>query len=153
MKIKKMSDIAKIQRLREETGAGIMECKKVLEEAGGDFDKAVQLIKEKGYLGSSKVKEKEAKAGLIEAYVHQGRIGVILDLRAETDFVVNSEPFRKLAHELAMQIAASSPKDIKELLAQPYIRDETLSVRDLINEVISKVGENIQIKAFHRLEV
>jgi elongation factor Ts len=142
-----------IQRLRESTGAGVMECKKAMEDAKGDFDRAVSLIRERGLLKVEKRSGRETGAGLIESYVHNDRIGVLLDLRAETDFVVRSEPFRRLSHELAMQIAALAPRDIHELLKQPYIKDESRTVEDLIKEVIARVGENIQINNFSRLEI
>ena len=142
-----------IQNLRETTGAGVMECKKAMEDAKGDFEQAVSLIRERGLLKFEKRKARETGAGLIESYVHNARIGVLLDLRAETDFVVRSEPFRHLSHELAMQIAASAPTDVHELLKQPYIKDESKTVGDLIKEVIARVGENIRVNNFYRLEV
>lgn len=134
------------------TGAGVMDCYKALNEAGGDFDKAVAIIREKGVLKVEKRVGRETGAGLIHAYVHSERIGVLVDLRAETDFVVRSEPFRELAHALAMHIAASAPKDIPELLAQPYVRDESKTIQQLVGEVIAKVGENVTINEFSRLE-
>jgi len=122
-------------------------------DAEGDFDRAIQIIHERGLVKVEKRLDRETGAGLIESYVHNERIGVLLDLRAETDFVVRSEPFRALAHELAMQVAAMAPKDVLELLKQPYIKDETKTVKDIVNEVIARVGENIKINAFSRLEV
>lgn len=142
-----------IQKLRESTGAGVMECKKAMEDAKGDLDRAVSLIRERGLLKFEKRKARETGAGLIESYVHNDRIGVLLDLRAETDFVVRSEPFRRLSHELVMQIAASAPQDVDDLLKQPYIKDESRTVEDLIKEVIARVGENIRVNKFHRIEI
>lgn len=142
-----------IQKLREATGAGVMDCRRALEEADGDFERAAALIREKGIFKVEKRASRETGAGLIHSYVHNERIGVLIDLRAETDFVVRSEPFRKLIHELAMQIAATAPKNIEELLSQPYIKDETKKVSDLIGEVMSAVGENIKINNFYRMEV
>lgn len=142
-----------IQKLREATGAGVMESKKALEDAEGDFDRALGLIKERGFSKMEKRAGREAAAGLIHSYVHADRIGVIVDLRAETDFVVRSEPFKELAHELAMQIAASNPKDVDELLEQPYIKDEKRKVMDLVKDVIAQVGENVKINQFSRLEI
>lgn len=130
-----------------------MECKKALENASGNFDAALSLIRERGLTKVAKRADRETGAGLVYSYVHADRIGVILDLRAETDFVVRSEPFRKLAHELAMQIAASSPGDVAELLKQPYIRDEARAVESLIKEVTAQVGENIKVNKFCRIEV
>jgi len=148
-----MSNLDIIQKLREITGAGVMECKKALDEAGGDFDKACQIIHEKGQMKVEKRANRETGAGLIYSYVHNERIGVLLDLRAETDFVVRSDPFRELAKEIAMQIAAMAPQNIDELLSQPYIKNESKTVKDLINETIAKVGENIKINNFFRMEI
>jgi len=141
-----------VQKLRSATGAGVMDCHKALREAGGDFEKAVLIIREKGMLKVEKRAGRETGAGLVHAYVHNERIGVLLDLRAETDFVVRSEPFRELAHALAMHIAAAAPADVTELLAQPYVRDESRTVQQVIGEVIAKVGENVTINEFARLE-
>ena len=124
-----------------------------MEDAKGDFDRAVSLIRERGLLKVEKRAGRETGAGLIESYVHNDRIGVLLDLRAETDFVVRSEPFRLLSHELVMQIAAMVPQNIEELLKQPYIKDESKTIHDLIKEVIARVGENIRINNFYRLEI
>lgn len=142
-----------IQRLREVTGAGVMECKRALDAAGGNFDKAVQIISEQGFAKMEKRAGRETGAGLVKSYVHNGRIGVLLELRAETDFVVRSEPFAELAHELVMQIAASAPENVDALLAQPYIKNESQTVADLVKNVIAKVGENVQIAKFYRIEV
>ena len=135
------------------SGAGVMECKRALEEAGGDFEKAMNLVREQGLTKVEKRSGREAGAGLVHSYVHNERIGVLVDLRAETDFVVRSEPFRKLVHDLAMHIAAAAPADIDELFGQPYIKDEAKTVKDIVNEVIAKVGENIKINKFYRIEV
>ncbi len=142
-----------VQKLREATGAGVMDCRKALLEANGDFEVAKKILQEKGQMKVEKRAGRETGAGLIHSYVHNDRIGVLVDLRAETDFVVRSEPFQKLAHELAMHISAAAPKDVVELLAQPYIRDESKTVKDLINEVIAKVGENVSVNQFYRAEV
>ena len=141
-----------VQKLREATGAGVMDCYRALQEAGDDFDAAVKVIREKGFSKVEKRADRETGAGVIHSYLHNGRIGVLLNLRAETDFVVRSEPFQELAHELAMQIAASAPKDVEALLAEPYIKDESRTVKDLVTEVIAKTGEKVSIKEFSRLE-
>lgn len=153
--MKKSSEISaeSVQKLREATGAGVMDCRKALMDAGGDFEAAKKIIQEKGLSKVAKRAGRETGAGLVHSYVHNGRIGVLLDLRAETDFVVRSEPFQALAHELAMQIAAVPAKDVTELLAQPYIKDESRIVKDLVNDVIAKVGENISVNQFYRIEV
>jgi elongation factor Ts len=142
-----------IQKLREETGAGVMECKQVLVEADGDFERAKELIHERGFAKVEKRADRATGAGLVKSYVHNERIGVLLELRAETDFVVRSDPFQELARELAMQIASMDPQNLEELLAQPYIRDEKLTVKDMVTDVIRKVGENVTIGRFFRIEV
>lgn len=145
--------IETVQQLREATGAGVMECKRALQDARGDFDAAKALIHERGLSKVEKRAGREAKAGLIHSYIHNERIGVLLDIRTETDFVVRSEPFQMLAHELAMHIAAMNPKTVDELLMQPYVRDESKTVGDLIKETIARIGENISVNTFSRLEV
>ncbi len=142
-----------VQKLRDVTGAGVMDCRKALIEASGDFDRAKAIIGEKGLEKVEKRAGREAGAGLIESYVHNERIGVLLDVRAETDFVVRSEPFRVMAHDLVMHIAAVGPETVDELLAQPYVKDESKTVKDMIGEVIAKTGENITVNKFFRLEV
>jgi elongation factor Ts len=142
-----------VQKLREMTGAGVMDCRKALIDAKGDFDMAVKIIQEKGFSKAEKRAGRETGAGLVHSYVHNGRIGVLVDLRAETDFVVRSEPFQKLAHDLAMHISAAAPKDVAELLAQPFIKDESRTVKDIVNDVIAKVGENVAVNQFSRIEV
>ena len=142
-----------VQKLREMTSAGVMDCRKALIEANGDIEAAKKILLEKGLSKVEKRAGRETGAGLVHSYVHNERIGVLVDIRAETDFVVRSEPFRKLAHELVMQIAAVPAKDVTELLAQPYIKDESKTVKDLVNEVIAKVGENVSVNQFYRIEV
>ncbi len=147
------SSIENVQRLRDMTGAGVMECKKALADAGGDFDAALALIRERGLAKVEKRSGRETGAGLVQSYVHNERIGVLLDLRAETDFVVRSEPFRALAKELVLQISATDPANVEELLAQPSIRDESRTVDALVKDVIARVGENVKIHRFSRLEL
>ena len=141
-----------VQKLREITSAGVMDCRKALIEANGDIDAAVKIIHEKGLAKVEKRADRETGAGLVQSYVHNERIGVLLRLSAETDFVVRSEPFRALAHDLAMHIAAAAPKNTEELLEQPYVKDESRTVKDIIGEVIAKVGENVTVGEFYRIE-
>lgn len=141
-----------IQKLRELTGAGVVDCKRALTDANGDLENAKKLLHERGAAKVEKRSERETGAGLIFSYVHNERIGVILDLRAETDFVARSEPFRDLAKEITMQIAAMMPENTVALLAQPYIKDESKTVNDIINDVIAIVGENIRVNNFSRIE-
>lgn len=142
-----------IIKLREATGAGVMECKRALEEAKGDLDKAAEIIRERGLVKAESKKERKTGAGLVYTYVHNGRVGVLMEVRAETDFVVRSEPFQILVHELAMQIAAMDPENVQGLLEQPYIKNESTSVADLVKGTMAKVGENIQVERFMRYEV
>lgn len=141
-----------VQKLRDMTSAGVMDCRKALIEADGDLDAAAKIIQEKGLVKMEKRADRETGAGLVESYVHNGRIGVLLRLSAETDFVVRSEPFQALAHDLAMHIAAVGPKTVEELLAQPYIKDESRTIKDIVGDVIAKVGENVTVNEFSRME-
>jgi elongation factor Ts len=142
-----------IQKLREITGAGVMDCKRALEDAKGNFDLAIKIIGERGLLKAEKKQGRSTGAGFLESFVHNGRVGVLLQLQAETDFVVRSEPFRQLAHELAMQIAAMNPADVDELLNQPYIKNESVKISDMLKQVMAKVGENIKVERFCRYEI
>ncbi len=142
-----------VQKLRQETGAGVMDCKRALTDAKGDFDAAVRLINERGLVKAQKKESRSTGAGLVESYVHNGRVGVLLEIHAETDFVVRSEPFKALVHELAMQIAAMEPENVDALMKQPYIKDESMKVEDLVKRVVAKVGENIKLERFTRYEV
>lgn len=143
-----------VKKLRQITGIGIMECKKALEEADGDFKKAQIILKEKGTQLAIQKQERKTQAGIIETYLHSDRrIGVILELSCETDFVAKNEEFINLAHELVLQIASMSPKDTEDLFEQSYIKDESKKVRDLIQEKIQKTGENIVVKRFCRYEI
>lgn len=148
-----MKNAEDIQKLRDMTGAGVMECKRALEEAGGNLEKATALLRVQGLAKTEKRMGRETGAGLITSYVHAERIGVLLDLRAETDFVVHSDPFRELAKNLAMHIAAANPENNEALLKQPYVRDESQTIEAVIKSVIARVGENITVHAFSRLEL
>jgi elongation factor Ts len=148
-----MANTDALQKLREQTGAGIVDCKKAFDEAGGDIDKAAEILHKKGMAKVEKRADREAGAGLAYSYVHNDRIGVLIDLRAETDFVVRSEPFQELARELAMQIAAMGGETVEEVMAQPYVKDEKRVVADLVKDVIARVGENVKLNKFFRLEV
>lgn len=140
-------------KLRETTGAGVMECKRALEKAGGNLEKAVEFIHEAGLLKAESKKERKTGAGLIHTYIHNERVGVILEVRAETDFVVRSEPFKELAHNIVMQIAAMDPAGVEELLKQSFIRDESKTIGDMVKGVTAKVGENIKVEKFCRYEL
>jgi elongation factor Ts len=143
----------KLLELREITGAGIMDCKRALDEANGDFEKAKQIIFERGIAKAEKRAERKTGAGILETYIHNGRIGVILELRCETDFVAKTDVFKNLAHDLAMHIASMNPSDVNELLKQPFIKNESITIGDLITQVIAKTGENIKLERFCRYEL
>ncbi len=144
---------ADIVKLREETGAGVMECKRALEEAKGDFAKAVQVIHAAGASRAEKKKERKTGAGLLYSYIHNNRVGVLLEIRCETDFVAKSDPFQDLAKDVAFQIAAMGANDVSELLEQSFIKDESLKISDVVNQTLGKVGENIKIERFARFEI
>lgn len=138
-----------IQKLREATGAGVMECKRALAEAG-TVASAQKLLYERGLTKADIKAERKTGAGVLEAYIHSGRIGVLLEMRCETDFVARGELFRALAHDIAMHISAMRPMTVDELRAQPFMRDESITVNDLIKNVIAKTGENIVVERFTR---
>jgi len=148
-----MVEIEKIKKLREETGISIGECKKALEKAKGDIEKAKEILRERFGEISKKLEKRETKEGIVEAYVHSGKkIGAMVKLLCESDFVAKSEDFQKLAHELCLQIVAKDPKEIP-LLEQNWIRDETKKIKDLINEYIAKFGENIVLEEYCRFQI
>jgi elongation factor Ts len=188
-----------IKQLRESTGAGVLDCRKALEQADGDFSKAVDYLREKGMATAAKRASRQASQGAVELYSHgSGRVGVMVEVNSETDFVGRSDTFRTFAHEVALQIAASSPTYIKEedvpesvleherqiaaakareegkadaviprivegymkkfldeacLLRQPYIRDESITIQQLMSQNIGALGENIVIRRFARWEL
>ncbi|MDP3982101.1 MAG: translation elongation factor Ts [bacterium] len=149
-----MSLIEQIKELREATGISLAQCKKALEQSRGDIEKARGLLREWGVSVAAKKEGREAGEGIIHAYVHQtGKVGVLVDVRCETDFVTRSEDFHALCHEVALQIAAMNPQDTQELLSQPYIKESSRTVKDLLTDTIAKVGENITVYRFSRFEV
>ncbi|MEK6255876.1 MAG: translation elongation factor Ts [Chloroflexota bacterium] len=190
---------AQIKELREATGAGILDCREALEKADGDFEKAVNNLREKGLSKAAKRVDREASDGMVELYSHgEGRVGVMVEVNCETDFVSRSDAFKKFAHEIALQIAAGAPqwvsaeeipenileqerevarnrakeegkpenildkivegrvekfKDESCLLRQTYIRDDAISIQDLINQTVTSIGENLIIRRFSRWEL
>ncbi|MCX6788808.1 MAG: translation elongation factor Ts [bacterium] len=142
-----------IKKLREMTGVGVMECKKALDDAGGDFDKAIALINERGIARADSKAHRTAGAGMLKSYIHNGRVAVLLQIHAETDFVLKSDPFQELAHDVAMHIAAMNPDSVETLLTQPFVKNESVVIGDLIKGVTAKVGENIKVERFCRYEV
>jgi len=149
-----MVTIDQIKKLRQKTASGVMECRKALEETRGDEKKAIELLKKWGIEKSEKKVGRQTNAGLIDSYIHAGgKVGVMLELSCETDFVARTNDFKSLAHELCLQVASMSPKDIKELLNQEYIRDPKIKVGDLIKHTIGKLGENITLSRFIRYQI
>lgn len=144
-------NIEDLKKLREETGAGIADVRMALEEAGGDIDKAREIIKQKGLDKAASKSEREVKSGLVEVYSHGGKVGVLVEVLCETDFVAKTEDFKNLAHDLSLQIASMNPSSVEELLSQEYIRDGSLTIDALIKSVVAKLGENIQVGRFERI--
>lgn len=188
-----------IKELREKTGAGIVDCKKALQEAGGDIEKAVEILRKKGAAKAAKKAERATAEGAVFSYIHAGgKVGVLVELNCETDFVARNETFKELGHEIAMQIAAMAPEFVsredvpaelvekekeilkqqalaegkpehivekivegrlnkfyseKCLLEQPWIKDDSKTIKDLITDYITKLGENIKVRRFARFEV
>jgi elongation factor Ts len=157
-----------IKDLRERSGAGVMDCKRALEASDGNVEKAMAYLMEQGIASAEKKAHRVTAQGLIDSYIHAGRIGAIVEVNCETDFVARTEEFQSLVHEIAMQVCAQDPIAISEddlpdgfegqpservLLLQPYIRDPSKTIRQLINETIGKTGENIQVRRFSRFEL
>jgi elongation factor Ts len=144
-----------IKKLREQTGAGIMDVKKALDEAKGDADKALAILKSKGLEVVGKKSARATSQGRIESYVHgmPPTVGALVELLCETDFVAKNEEFGKLTKELAMQVASMNPASTNELLKQEYIREPGKTVQDLLHEAIGKFGENIRIGRFVRYKL
>lgn len=140
-----------IKKLREETGAGIVDCKEALKESNNDLEKAKEFLKKKGFEKGIKKGMREVKAGMVDVYSHGGRVGVLVELLCETDFVARTDDFKNLSHELSLQIASMNPSSVEELLTQEYIRDNTQTVDQLIKIVSGKLGENIQVGRFERI--
>jgi elongation factor Ts len=160
---------AHVKELREQTGAGIMECKKALEEAKGDVAKAVEVLRKRGMAIAESKAHRTTTQGLIECYIHAGgRIGAMVELNCETDFVARTDTFKDLAHDLAMQVAAMGPLAVSEedlppgaegepsdlcLLRQPFIKDPGRTIQELIAAAVAITGENIQVRRFSRFEL
>jgi len=197
-RLKMAINLSEISKLREMTGVGMMDCKIALEEAKGDFDKAIEILRKKGAATAAKRSEREAKQGVVVSYIHNGRIGALLEFNSETDFVARNEDFKNLANELVMHIAAAAPlyisrdevpkeltdkeREIEEaklaesgkpkeviekiltgkidkyysqicLLEQPFIKNQDLTIQDLINEKTAAIGEKLQVRRFARFEL
>ena len=157
-----------VKQLRQKTSAGIMDCKEALTKTSGDIEKAYEILRAKGFAEAEKKSQRTANQGLVEAYVHpEGRLGALVEINCESDFVARTAEFKELAHDLAMQVVATNPRFLKRedippgseandedcLLLQPFIKDPGRIVQDIISEAISKVRENIRIKRFVRFEL
>ena len=161
--------IAAVKELRNRTNIGIADCNKALLEVGGDMEKAIEFLKQRGAAIAEKKKSAVVTEGVIEAYIHHTtHIGALVELNCETDFVARTAEFKDLAHDLAMQIAATAPQFLTSeemppkaetdpqaacLLSQPFIKDPTKTVQEIIAETIAKVGENVKIRRFARFEL
>lgn len=145
--------VDQIKKLREQTGAGIADCREALAETSSDMEAAQDILKKRGLDKASAKSGREVTCGVVETYSHVGRVGVVVEVLCETDFVAKTPDFKFLAHEIALQISAMNPENLTELLSQEYIRDTSVSVEDLVKSVVAKLGENIQIGKFTRIEL
>ncbi len=143
-----------IREVKDETGAPMLRAKKVLDEFNGDRDKAIEVLKKEGFEKMAKRADRETANGIVVTYAHHtGKVGSLVELLCETDFVARNELFVELAKSIAMQVASMNPTDAEELLAQEFIKEPSKTIKDLIAEVTSKTGENIRLGKFSRLEV
>ncbi len=149
-----MAKIDNIKKLRELTGAGIADCRNALDECQDNVEKALEIIKKKGLEKADKKSDRATGQGKIFSYVHStGKVGVVLSLLCETDFVAKTEDFNNLGKEICLQIASMSPENVEGLLAQEYIRDPKLTISDMIKGIVGKLGENIKVGEFFRIKI
>lgn len=147
-------DLKAIKKLRDETSASIADVRRALDEAEGDEKKALEWLKKRAGEIAAKKADRETGEGVIEAYIHGGgKVGVLVELLCETDFVAKTDEFKQLAKEVAMQVAAMNPENVEALLKQDYIRDGSQTIESLVKDVIGKLGENVTIKRFVRFEI
>lgn len=148
-----MKDISidEIKRLRQLTGVGITDAKQALVESAGDFDKALEAMRKKGLTKADKRGEREARAGLVGTYSHDGRIGVLVEVNCETDFVAKTDEFKELVKDLCLHIAALEPQNVDDLLKQEFVKDPSLTIEEYTKNHIAKLGENIVIRRFSRM--
>ncbi len=158
-----------VKELRDASGSGVMDAKRALEEANGDMNEAAAILRERGLAAAAKRAERETGQGVIDTYIHAGgRIGALVEVNCETDFVANTDEFRMLVHEVAMQVAAMNPAVISTedrepelegadeevvLLSQPWVKDASKTISDLVQDSIAKTGENIRVRRFARFEL
>ena len=142
-----------VKELREKTGAGMMDCKKVLMETNGDMARAAELLREKGITKAAKKSDRIAAEGLVYCYLSDDKkVGVVLEVNAETDFVAKNEEFRTFVANTAKQIAIKSPKDVQDLLAEKSIDDSSKTIQEILTDKIATIGENMSIRRFERFE-
>lgn len=147
-------DVVLLKQLREETGASIMACRQALVESDGDVKKAKKYLKTNATTVLEKKANREAKQGVIASYIHAtNKVGGLVELHCETDFVARTEKFQNLARELALHITGMNPQSIQDLLSQPYVRDTSFTIKDLIARTVSEVGERIDVTRFVRYEI
>ena len=147
-------DAKLVKQLREQTGARVLDCKKALEEAQGDLAKAEQLVAEKGLARAEKNQDRATQAGSIVSYVHtNGKVGAMVELQCETDFVAQNEEFQTLGKDIAMQVVAMNPQDTSELLSQEFIRDPSVKIETLVKTLSGKIGERMVLARFVRFEL
>ena len=164
-----------VKTLREETDAGIMDCRRALADSDGDMSKAEALLRERGIASAGKKSERETKQGLVEAYIHNGRVGALVEVNCETDFVARTDQFKQLARDIAMHVVGANPRFLTKeeitdefrqkeqytdkqleamtLMSQPYVRDESKTIEQLVKETIATTGENIRVSRFARFEL
>lgn len=148
------NDIELIKELRDTTGLSFKEIREALEEARGDKARAIEVLKAHGAALARKKASRETQEGVIDAYIHATKkVGALVELLCETDFVARNPLFTELSHELVMHIAAMDPRDVEELLKQSYIKDEDISIQDLITQYVAKLGENIKVGKFIRFQI
>ena len=142
-----------VKELREKTGAGMMDCKKVLTETDGDMEKAIELLRERGITKAAKKTDRIAAEGIVAAYVAEdGKVGSVVEVNSETDFVGKNEEFRSFVADVAEQVAKENPTNVEELLNQKSIKDSNKTVQEVLTEKIATIGENITIRRFERFE-
>src|SRR3989344_332705 len=150
----KLTDVEKVKHLRESTGLSFNEIKKALDEAGGEVSRAMEILKAHGVKMAEKKSSRAVKEGVVSSYIHATKkLGSMVELLCETDFVARNMEFQNLAHELAMHIAALKPGSVNDLLEQLYVKDQDMTIKDLINSYVAKLGENIQIGQFEIFEI
>ena len=147
-------DLKLLRVLRDETAASVADCRMALEESGGNYEKALAWLKKRSIERAERKADRVTKQGIVDAYIHQGeKVGVLVEILCETDFVAKTDEFRHLAKEIGMQVAAMNPKDVDSLMRQEYIRDGSQTIEKFVKSVVGKLGENIVIKRFVRFEI